>query len=447
MFRFVRLKAFLLTALVSAPSASVYAQAVNPNQNSFVMGTPSGGNKGYGTINATGLYINGVAVGSGGITIPSAPLLSGNGSTLGAVTAIENVPIGDVTPATGAFTTLSASLNISQGGVAVIGTNIVGAVAGQSIGPAVVVNTPSYDYSTVSGNVRNNQFTTTLAPSANTSVIWENDYSAVILNGPGVANGEVNTGHFYVQVNSGASFQTGENVETSTYNQGIVNGIGSYTALYNNTSAATTTFYKGLSGSLTNSNTNAGAIGNYVFLYLGTMGGGGSLPTNYYFMQNADANAGSALAGHLAVGNIGVGQAWLEAKGPDTSISTWLFDLENSAGTHLMLTRDDGSTAVSGAWSFGSTSSPGKIIFYNAAGGNESIVANTSSASSYILTMPALATGNDTFAVLGTPQTYTAMLTMGSSGGITYTSLPSGTPATYACFTSGGLLVSSALAC
>lgn len=45
----------------------------------------------------------------GGITVPTAPLLSGNGTSLGAVTAIDGVPFGQSTPAAVAATTLSAT--------------------------------------------------------------------------------------------------------------------------------------------------------------------------------------------------------------------------------------------------------------------------------------------------------------------------------------------------
>lgn len=75
---------------------------------SVVSGSPTGGNLGAGTVNATGVFVNGVAVG-GGLSVPSAPLLSGNGSTLGSVTAINSIPIGGATPAAGAFTTLNVT--------------------------------------------------------------------------------------------------------------------------------------------------------------------------------------------------------------------------------------------------------------------------------------------------------------------------------------------------
>lgn len=72
---------------------------------SGVIGSPTGGNLGTGTINTTGVFINGVAV-SGGLAVPNAQVLSGNGSTLSAATAINAIPISG---STGAFTTLSAT--------------------------------------------------------------------------------------------------------------------------------------------------------------------------------------------------------------------------------------------------------------------------------------------------------------------------------------------------
>lgn len=56
----------------------------------------------------------GQALASSGITVPSAPLLSGNGAALGPVTAIQNVPIGSTTPSTGAFTTGSTNAGFTD---------------------------------------------------------------------------------------------------------------------------------------------------------------------------------------------------------------------------------------------------------------------------------------------------------------------------------------------
>lgn len=298
----------------------------------------------------------GAALASGGsVTVPTTTLTKTTApNTFSQVTAIDNIPIGGVTPSTVAATTLSATGNISQSGTAVLGTNITGSV-GQSSGPAIVLAT-SADPSTFVVPVRNNQYATTLTPSTTSSTIWENNYSSVTLNGPGAQNAEVNAGHQYIQVNSGATFGTGENNETSFFNNGgTVNSAGQYTALFNNGAAGTVTQNIGLSGSLTNSNSTAGAIGVYKFISFAPMSGGGSVPTNYSFLSNTEPNASSSLLGKFWIGTVGVGQSIVGIKGTDNLNATWLFDLENAAGTHLMLMRDDGSTAVSGNWSFAGT--------------------------------------------------------------------------------------------
>lgn len=291
----------------------------------------------------------------GSVTVPTTTLTKTTApNTFSQVTAIDNIPIGGVTPSTVAATTLSATGNISLSGTAVLGTNIAGSV-GQSSGPAIVLAT-SADPSTFVVPVRNNQYATTLTPSTTSSTIWENNYSSVTLNGPGAQNAEVNAGHQYIQVNSGATFGTGENNETSFFNNGgTVNSAGQYTALFNNGAAGTVTQNIGLSGSLTNSNSTAGAIGVYKFISFAPMSGGGSVPTNYSFLSNTEPNASSSLLGKFWIGTVGVGQSIVGIKGTDNLNATWLFDLENAAGTHLMLTRDDGSTAVSGNWSFAGT--------------------------------------------------------------------------------------------
>jgi hypothetical protein len=58
-----------------------------------------------------------LANGGGGVVVPTAPLLSGNGTTLGAVTAINAIPIGGTTPAAIAATTLSATSTTTTAGI------------------------------------------------------------------------------------------------------------------------------------------------------------------------------------------------------------------------------------------------------------------------------------------------------------------------------------------
>lgn len=79
--------------------------AGNISAASQVMTGATGGNMGAGTINATGLFVNGVAVGAGG----------GGGGAVAAITSgtINGATIGASTPSTGVFTQLSCSENLT----------------------------------------------------------------------------------------------------------------------------------------------------------------------------------------------------------------------------------------------------------------------------------------------------------------------------------------------
>lgn len=56
----------------------------------IVAGSPTGGNLGTGTVNAQGVYVNGVAVG-GGLAVPNACVIGGTGTALSAVTLGTNL--------------------------------------------------------------------------------------------------------------------------------------------------------------------------------------------------------------------------------------------------------------------------------------------------------------------------------------------------------------------
>jgi hypothetical protein len=84
---------FRITLLVSALaglSGAAYAGSVDDRNPVFagpgiVLGTPTGGQLGPGTINATGVYVNGVPVG-GGLSVPTSCVLAGTGTALAPVT-------------------------------------------------------------------------------------------------------------------------------------------------------------------------------------------------------------------------------------------------------------------------------------------------------------------------------------------------------------------------
>lgn len=77
------------------------------NNFSMVVGSPTGGNMGAGTINATALYVNGTAVGS----TSTAAITSGN---------INGAIIGGTTPAAGTFSTLGFTGTLNYSGSQVL---------------------------------------------------------------------------------------------------------------------------------------------------------------------------------------------------------------------------------------------------------------------------------------------------------------------------------------
>jgi hypothetical protein len=125
----------------------------NEKNNSVVVGSPTGGNKGAGTVNATGLYVNGTAVG-GSLPSSAAYTLIGNntastataaafGSGVGAVFDIRTygaacdgvtddhaawqsaiTAIEALTPPTGALAPISATLKGCQSGKSLVTTSL-----------------------------------------------------------------------------------------------------------------------------------------------------------------------------------------------------------------------------------------------------------------------------------------------------------------------------------
>ena len=142
---------------------------------SAVIGAPTGGSKGAGTINATGLYVNGVAVGTGagsvtsvavspgttGLTVSGSPITSSGTITIGGTLALANGGTGATTAAAartalglGALATLAtinnsqwsgAALAIANGGTGATTKDAALAALG-GVGVAVQALDPSNGY-------------------------------------------------------------------------------------------------------------------------------------------------------------------------------------------------------------------------------------------------------------------------------------------------------------
>lgn len=139
----------------------------------------------------------------------------------------------------------------------------------------------------------------------------------------------------------------------------------------------------------------------------------------------------------------------LQLTGADNSGSTFAIRAQNLAGNNVFSVTEAGFGSFSFGLNVGLTgTNTGAVSFFGTTSGSIKIApVSPAIVSNKTIFMPISTGSTDSFALIGTPQTYTAALTMGAGASITYASLPSGTAATFACFTSGGLLISSATAC
>lgn len=111
----------------SIPSTGAFTTLSSSGQlspASVVVGSATGGNEGAGTVNATGIYVNGVAV-AGGLSVPNASLIGGNGSSLVGVVVGSGLSFGS--------NTLTVSNPYVPGNVAITGGTINGTIIGNSI--------------------------------------------------------------------------------------------------------------------------------------------------------------------------------------------------------------------------------------------------------------------------------------------------------------------------
>jgi len=289
---------------------------------------------------------------------------------------------------TGPITAPSATLTGSGTALTISGAPSV--VTGDG---TVINDSQTYPFPASGNNNRPNFFSSTLSlPSGTSSGTHENLFSQVIWqSGSGTLTGETNVLHSYFE-NDGLTQSSGQGVEgvesSALFAAGLVNNYDYYLGIATVNSGATVTQINSLMLGLTNN----GTVGTFVRVYTGPVAG--TLPTNDYLWQNTDASATFQTTGPVNIGGTGTlsGGVMLRVTGPDTSSGTYPFQIVNSAATNLFYISDNGSVVMPGA-GVGITNS----------------------------------------------------LTIG--GVLTLTALQTGTPTSYACFTSGGVLISSATAC
>jgi hypothetical protein len=303
----------------------------------------------------------------------------------------------------------------------------------------------STDYSAWSGpSIRPNLISTTLSPASNTGNIWENFYSIVTFAGPGQSTAEINTIHGQFTMNSGqTSTGTVESMEARGDNSGTLNAYVNYLGLTNNTATGTATTFQCLKNSLVNANTTAGAIGTYTMIDMEAMTGAGSLPTNYFFLRNAESNAVSVTTGNLGIGSLAIPVQRLSIVGTDTSSATQSVKVADSAANLLFSVANNGDVIASNTIALGLAGSKwGKVLFKNTTSGTLQLNPPSAGALTGILTLPNatanVATSNSSsktasYTVL-TTDLGTAFTNNGAAGAVIFT-LPAAAIGLYYRFT------------
>lgn len=322
---------WVATGLVLLPYVAD-AQKVGPNQNSFVMGNATGGNQGYGTINAEGLFVNGVSVGSGGGGCTNNCTFTGTTTTSG---------INDITPAT--------STGFSTTGALVFGGTVPASGSGVVSG-SVLNNLVSYDYPTTY-TIRNRNLIDTVTANSNSTEIDEGMFLGRQYSGTATLSGEINGYHSFFADAVGLTF-TGpvEQYEASNTLNVAHQQVVSYLALNHvTTTGSIVGDIDGLVTGLTNDNTTAGSIFQYTGIQCKSMSGAGAQPTHSYCLDNGDTNQMMIQAGNTVIGKNAVPSATVTAEifGANTLNSSFALAVVNSTPANLLIVRNSGEVDIS----------------------------------------------------------------------------------------------------
>lgn len=301
-------------------------------------------------------------------------------------------------------------------GPVLVGT---GSVTGLPYEFQVAINA---DPSVSEAAARRNAFNTTLTYSTSSTNVWENLFSAVTINGPGVSTGEVNGMLVYGQFNTSSTIATWENFEASFENLGLISGIATmFLAIPHNAATGSVTgSIFGTKYQLQNDNAASGCINQYYAIDNEALTGSGSTPTIYGFIRNADPKGNIVSLGPMALGSLTppVAGTLLEVVGGGTTSATTPFLVKSGGGLNVLYGDDSGTTHMGNGNAFvdvggnfvGNSvtvggSSTGELTFKNTVSGTLSIIVPMGTLSSNILTLPNF---TDTFAVLGHTQTFNA---------------------------------------
>ena len=293
---------------------------------------------------------------------------------------ISGVPISG---STGAFTTLgssgglvdtspSTSIGIQSSG----GLLITGAPPGTNAG-AVIEYNGAYNFPTTGGAFDPIVFNFAETVTGNSAVIGQHLDVNVTYSGTGTLSGELNGIHPLITTNAGV-ITTGsiENIETSSFNQGIASSWTSADLLQNNVGTLTSGF--GVTIGLTNSvvSGSAASVGSWVSILNKAVSlvGGASAPGTDLFIQNLDPNGGIASLGSMELGSAGVtANTMFVVKNSNTL--TYVAQFVTSSNKLGLYITDTNQAYFNGLLGIGTASSiNGQIEFMNAAGSGNIIL-------------------------------------------------------------------------
>jgi len=276
------------------------------------------------------------------------------------------------------------------------------------------------DHSTwASTGERPNCFYSTLSPSVNTTKVWENFYTGVTLNGPGQQQAEINQMHAEFTAASGAvSTSDVENYEARIDNSGSLNNMFQFLATTNHLAGGTVTQLFGLECRLSNANATAGAIGSFACINNEVMLGGGSVPSFFYLMRNAEPRATIATLGTVNIGTLSPQGIALYVAGPDTSGGTPAVKIADSSSNITFMVKDDGSVVTQSLQTSGNSS----YINYLTIGGSTTGVPVQ-------------------IGVSGTDTNISINLTPKGSGTVKLPTAATGTPTASLCLDAGGNII------
>lgn len=446
------------STVVQGVAATTFATTVN--------GT-SCGLTGSCTVAAAAGTLTGSALPSGVTSAPGLTTAAGGAFGTAAYANLNSMAIagGTIANVTGTLTGHS-TLDLALAGGSLAGTlnsaGINDSVGISTIGPLAFGGTPT----TTVGSVLNNSFTAPYPSSGNYRArlissnytltgtigndIDENLFVQTIYSAAstGTETGENNIIHSYGEYDGTAGGLNGsiENFEASYFNGGAAGTVMAshtdYLALFSNSTNATTTVSIGLSTGLGNSNTAAGSVGTNIGWLNAAPGGGGSLPTNDYLIQNKDPNGTLASLSNAVFGSQGavpqttkfeIAGTPLTATTPATVQELQIF---STSGAHLMSVADSGASSFLGTIFLGSASVSADLILENGSpGGVINLEAAAAVTANHIMFLPNGA-ATDTLVSLGSAPAFTSAITTeasttGGSGliltpGVAPTSPPNG---------------------